>query len=293
MNSEIPLINNEELLNKGLLQKLSTLSLDVVIGSIFCGAFVVQLLDVKPGFVWWIVLPLSVWIFYTMDHMIDGYKLKENAHTYRHYFHFRHIKPLMYVLFVLIVVDLLLVLFFLEKQIIIFGIVAAFLTSFYLLGVYFLGRKKSWFFQKEIFVATVYTFGIWGGPASLIDFELTHIQWLCMIVFFILALTDLTIFSLYESEADNLDKHNTLVLNIGKKPSERLIIINITLVFLFSIALIIYGQDQIVLASAKIFMIMGFTLSCLIVFQNKLSKNSLYRYIGELVFWLPGIALIV
>ena len=293
VNSEIPTINNKELLNIGLLQKFSILSIDVVIGSIFCGAFVVKLLGIDPGFAWWFVLPTSVWIIYTIDHMIDGYKLKKNAHTSRHYFHFQYLKPLIYILLILAVISLILVLFFLEKQIVIFGVIAAFITGLYLFGVYAFRKKRSWFFQKELFVAIVYTLGIWGGPASLIAFNLLPFQWLCLIVFFMLVFTDLLVFSLYESETDRLDGHNNLVLNLGKKGTERLILLNIALVFLISIILIIYSQDQIILASAKIIMIMGFILTCLLVFQNKLSKLDLYRYIGEIIFWLPGLILLV
>jgi hypothetical protein len=68
----MPAINKKDFLNINLLQKLSILSIDVVIGSLFCGAFVVKLLDVQPGFAWWIVLPFSVWIVYGLDHLIDG-----------------------------------------------------------------------------------------------------------------------------------------------------------------------------------------------------------------------------
>lgn len=293
MNSEIPTINNKELLNIGLLQKLSILSIDVVIGSILCGGLVVKLLNSEPGFVWWIVLPISVWIIYTMDHLIDGYKLKDKAHTYRHYFHFRYIKQLIFAILIFSAINIILVLFFLEKQIVIFGIVAATITGFYLLGVYLFQKKRSWFFQKELFVAMVYTIGIWGGPASLIDFNLQFYQWICLLVFFILVLTDLFVFSLYESEADQLDGHSTLAVNLGKKLTERLILINITLVFVFSITLFIYGQDQIILVAAKVFMIMAIVLTGLVVFQSRLNKNSIYRFIGELVFWLPGLALLV
>lgn len=293
MNSEIRTINNKELLNIGLLQKLSILSIDVVIGSVFCGAFVVKFLGIEPGFSWWIVLPISVWIIYTIDHIIDGYKLKDKAHTYRHYFHFRYIKPLIYLIIIFTIINLTLVLFFLKKQIVIFGIIAASITGLYLLGVYLFRKKRSWFFQKELFVAFVYTIGIWGGPASLMDFILQPFQWVCLVVFFILVLTDLFVFSLYESETDLLDRHNTLVVNLGKKRTEKLILINIALVFFISITMIIYGQYQMIFIAAKIFMIMAFLLAVLVVFKNNLNKHSLYRYIGELIFWLPGLTLLV
>lgn len=277
----------------GLLQKLSILSFDVVIGSIFCGSFVVKLLNIEPSFVWWLVLPISVWIIYTLDHIIDGYKLKNNAHTLRHYFHFRYFKPLIYVLGILSIVIFILVLFFLERQILIFGVIAALITALYLAGVYFFQKKGSWFFQKELFVALVYTIGVWGGPASLIDFNLQLYQWISLVVFFILVLTDLFVFSLYERQTDQLDGHNNITVNLGKKGTERLIFINITLVFFISIALIIFGHNQMVLVAAKIFMIMALILAGLVVFQDKLRNHSLYRYIGELIFWLPGLALLV
>ncbi len=292
MNSEIPTINNKELLNIGLLQKLSILSIDVVIGALLCGGFVVKLLNSEPDFVWWIVLPISVWIIYTIDHLIDGYKLKDNAHTYRHYFHFRYIKPLIYAILILSVINLILVLFFMEKQIVIFGFIAAFLTGLYLGGVYLFRKKGSWLFQKELFVAFVYTIGIWGGPASLIDFYLQYHHWVCLVGFFILVLTDLLVFSFYESETDKLDGHNTLVLNLGRKRTAKLIFVNITIVFITSIGLIIFGQDQLVLAAAKIYLIMALIIAGLVVFQDRLRNHLLYRYIGELIFWLPGLALL-
>lgn len=289
MNSETPTINNKDLLNINLLQKLSILSIDVVIGSLLCGAFVVKLLDVQPGFAWWIVLPLSVWIIYTVDHLIDGYKLKNAAHTYRHYFHYYYAGPLTYALVIFSVINAVLVLFFLEKQIVMFGVAAVFITGVYLFGVYLFRTKRSRFFQKELFVAIVYTTGIWGGPASLLHFYLPLAKWACLIAFFSLVLIDLLVFSLYENETDSLDGHSTLVVSLGKKATERLIFGNIALVFFISVVLIIYSHEHELLVAAKIFMIMALILANLVVFQQKLKKNSWYRYIGELVFWIPGI----
>jgi len=167
VNSEIPTINNRELLHINLLQKLSTFSIDVVIGSIFCGAFVVKLLDIQPGFAWWIVLPFSVWILYSLDHLIDGIMCKNSSQTLRNFFYYNYRKEVFILIFIFTIINIFFVIVFLEEQIIYFGLILGLFTGIYLLLVYSFGKKKQLLFQKELFVAIIYTTGIWGGGRLL------------------------------------------------------------------------------------------------------------------------------
>ncbi len=86
--------NNENFKAFPFLRLLNTLSIDVVIGSIFSSYLVVKLLDVEPTWAFWIVLPVSVWIIYTLDHIIDAYRLKKQANTFRHFFHYQYKKTI-------------------------------------------------------------------------------------------------------------------------------------------------------------------------------------------------------
>ncbi|MCD4681946.1 MAG: UbiA family prenyltransferase [Bacteroidales bacterium] len=284
---------NFEYSKLNLFQKLSILSIDVVIGAILSGAFVVKLLNINPGFAWWTILPISVWIIYTIDHLIDGYKLKNKAHTMRHYFHYRFAKQFTIVIACLTFVNLLLIVFFLERQIIVFGLIMSFATGIYFAGVYFSGNKRSLILQKEIFVALVYTVGIWGGPAALMDYYFSIQQLFFLCVFFLIAFSDLLVFSIYEEENDRNDQHNTFVINFGRKITIRFINIFAAIVFIVYVYHIEISSDLITIFAASILAAMMCVIIVLLYFQNFFKNRLLYRYIGELIFWLPGLILVV
>ena len=63
------------------------LSLDVVLGAVSVGVFATQLLQVKANPYWWIILAVAVWVIYTFDHLVDGFKKKGESTIYRHRFH--------------------------------------------------------------------------------------------------------------------------------------------------------------------------------------------------------------
>ena len=66
------------------------LSLDVILGSIAVGIFATAVLKVQPNPWWWIILPVSVWVVYTLDHLIDGFKKRDESTIYRHRFHYKY-----------------------------------------------------------------------------------------------------------------------------------------------------------------------------------------------------------
>jgi len=285
--------NKNEILKLSLIQKLSILSLDVVLGSLAGGIFVSRILNTLPGFVWWIVLPVSVWILYTIDHLIDAFKLKYNAHTLRHLFHYYYSKQIIFSVALLSFINIIVIILLLEKQIIYFGLVAGGFSIVYLLFVYFLQNIKSVFLQKEFFVGLIYTVGIWGGPAALVGYNLSSAQIVFMIVFFLIAFSDILIFSLYEEETDRIDKHNSFVVNFGSKPTTALIYILITIAFVLCISQIILESRVEYIFASKIFMLMGMVLVVLTSYPAKFRKDDLYRFIGEMVFWLPVLALLI
>lgn len=287
---------NEHELNPGLknlklYQLLNILSIDVVIGSILSGAFVVRVLNVSPNWAWWIVLPMSVWVIYTLDHILDALKLKSNSHSLRHRFHYVYLKPLLFFLVFVTMIIIAIVILFLEKEIIIFGLLTVLISGSYLITVYILKDMKSNFLQKEIFVACIYTVGIWGGPISLSNnFHLSEL--LLMIVFFLTALIDILIFSLYELESDKLDNHNTFPLKYGQKLTIKMILLMSLIVFGICIYQFVVLPFGIQSAGFKIIMLTVFVLMILLSFREWFVQNNYYRIIGELVFWLPGLLLL-
>ena len=211
------------------LRLLNTLSIDVIIGSVLSSFLVVKLLNIEPGWAFWIILPVSVWIIYTLDHIIDAYRLKKQASTYRHIFHFQYLKPILIIIGVISILDLFVILFWLEKEIIYFGLILSVATIVYLLLIHLIGKKSS-FLPKEILVSTIYTCGIWGGPVALNNYYLIPSQIILFIIFFLLVLSDALLLSFYEIDSDKKDKHSTMAVNLGRSGTRNIILLILLMV---------------------------------------------------------------
>jgi len=272
---------------------LHILSIDVVVGAISCTLMVTYLLNVNPGFVFWIVLPTTVWIVYTLDHLVDGIKLKYTAHTIRHLFHYHYRKILLAIVSLLIVANLLLSIFYLDVRIIYFGVILGLLTGTYLLIVFSKGNRKTFLLQKELAVALIYTLGVWGGSLVLVDFQIGILELLLLASFFLLVLADILMFSIYEFDTDKIDHHYTMAVRYGIITSKRIIYFLLLAVFVLSAFILMQTDNQAVQLLVLIYIIMGLFLTMIIFKQDVLRKNYLYRYIGELIFWLPGLVFLL
>lgn len=289
MNLSIQHKNKKDIFNILWWQIFNILSIDVVIGAVAGGEMAVKLLRVEPGFAWRIVLPLSVWIVYTLDHLIDGIRLKESSHTVRHFFHYYYSKRIITAIIILSVVNIILILFYLERPIVIFGIYTGIATMVYLLIVFVSGKKRSFLLQKELFVSLIYTAGIWGGPSALRHFELTIPEIVLMLDFFLIVWIAILILSVYEVDKDRFDKHNTVTVNFGIRKTNFLIYLLTSVVFVTAIIEIIKTDDLLFAMAFKILLIMVMLLLLILSFPEKIRKNNVYRILIELVFWLPGL----
>lgn len=284
--------NNEQFKAEPFLRILNTLSIDVVIGSVLSAFLAAKLLNVDLNWTFWISFPISVWIIYTMDHLVDANRLKSAAHTYRHRFHFLYRKELISIIIVLSIIDSIIILMWLQKEIIFFGLVLILLTILYLLLLHFNRNTKISLF-KEIFVSTIYTLGIWGGPISISNFNINSSQIILLSVFLLLVLSDVLLLSYYEVESDRKDSHSTFTVKYGKPLTARMIILILLIVFGASIFIIYSHELFLYRVAAKLFLVMGLIEIILLRYSSVLGENKIYRYIIELVFWIPGLVLLV
>jgi len=284
--------NKQDIFNIQWWQLFNMLSIDVVIGALAGGVMAVKLLNVNPDFAWWVVLALSVWIIYTVDHLIDGVKLKEKSHTLRHFFHYYYAKQIITVITILGIINIFLIVFFLNPVIIRFGLYTGAGTSLYLFVVYLWGEKRSLLLQKELFVALIYTTGIWGGPIALRSFHITNPEIFFISAFFLTVYMAVLVLSVFEVKYDKLDKHNTFAVNFGTNKTTYLIYFLITVVFILSIGEIIAFGDIYLATASKILLIMTLLLLIISKSHNKLEQYNIYRILIELVFWIPGLLLL-
>ncbi|MCF8368789.1 MAG: hypothetical protein K9G76_07075 [Bacteroidales bacterium] len=285
-------MKNEKFSFFTFLKILNTLSIDVVIGAVLSAFLVKVLLPFEVHFIYWIILPLSVWIVYTCDHLVDAYRLKDNTSSVRHLYFYTHFKTLFTIVLLLLLIDILLVVIFLPADVLIFGAVLGFVAIIYFLVLHSIKEKKEGFVQKEASVALIYSVGIWGIPLWFKQGSISLEVLLCFVVYLIIAFADILILSVYDYETDKKDGHSTLAMNFGQIGTKRLIFLLLIFSFGISIYLILLGSNFNLRIAGIIFFLMSLLILLIISFPNNLKQNGIFRYLVELVFWLPGLILL-
>lgn len=261
------------------LKTLHYLSFDVVVGAVVSswmfwkipyGNGVANLPSI-------LILGICTWIIYIFDRLLDN--LKSEPEDARHQFHFQHQYYLQVGIIILFFIVAILA-FFLPKNVIYFGIALSVLILIYF---YILQKKsKSANYQhfKEIFTSAIYSICVVGSAFS----AKSNLHWqayLAGFVFFLLVLQSILIFSFYESQA--YPKTKNLAKKLGKTNCTFLIL-GVLLLSIISI----FSNDNLYLQ--KVFFIealMAFYSVLIYFFQAKLAKNENYRWLGEMVFWMP------
>jgi len=270
---------------------INILSLDVCAGAIAGGIMATMIFGSSPGWAYWLILPLAVWLIYTADHLIDGYRAGANAQHERRLLHRDHLKILAAVSAVLIPLIASIAFLFLPGSVIIFGICLGILVLVYLVLVFFIGKRSASFLPKELIVALIYTAGIWG-PVIIIKQSIILIEGLVAIMYFLLALSNLFMLSIIEVKVDKAEGQCSFPLSFGVKRARILFNLFTTVVIIVSILLISTGSSWLITKAAIITGLMSICFLLIYSYSNQLEKNDVYRYISEAVFFLPILILV-
>lgn len=269
---------------KNLLATSRLLSLDVVLGSLASCILAEHVLGVNMPLAWWLVIALAVWAIYTADHLLDASRSPGKLKQARHLFHdkYRQILSISAVLAGILSVSFALL--FLSREIITMGIVLGLATSLYL---YLLmkGILPGLVFHKEIIVAMLYTFGIWGAPL-ITAWPPPDMHVMALLTAFLFnAYLNLLILSWYESKADQHSNQLSLDHLTGHGFLNRYIPV-VSIPALLLPVVVIVAQPHL-WYSAGILIIM--TIAHLLIFTQKkqMQRDSIYRPAAEAVFFLP------
>jgi hypothetical protein len=265
-----------------LYRLINILSIDVAIGAMLSALFFGKLFDVKILPYGISALGLTVWIIYTADHLRDAKKIPNDASSERHRFHQKNFKLLVIFLVMASLIDGFLI-FFIRKPVFIGGIVLTAFVALYLI------LQSRLFFMKETFVALLYTLGVllpsWAVASSKLGFP----EYALMIEFFLIAELNLMIFSFFDYDQDLQDGLSSFATRFGKSLTTRRIVIEFILLF----GIISYQCLWVGLLPYNIILLLSSSL-LLIIFscQRFFGKHALYRFVGDAVFYLPGLILI-
>jgi 4-hydroxybenzoate polyprenyltransferase len=261
------------------LKTLHYLSLDVVVGALASSWMFWKMPDGNgvvnlPSI---LALGICTWIIYIFDRLLDN--LKSEPEDARHKFHYQH-QYYLQVGIIILVFILLVLSFFLPRKVIYFGIILLILIRIYFSVLQKQSKSANYQHFKEIFTSAIYSICVVGSAFSTkpnLDWQV----YLAGFIFFLLVHQSILVFSFYESQAYPETKN--LAKKLGKSNCTYLILGVLALT-----AIAHFLTDNLFLQ--KVFLVetlMAFCSVLIYFFQAKLAKNENYRWLGEMVFWLP------
>lgn len=260
---------------RNLYQYVNILSLDVAAGAVICAQFFGRIFQVTVSPYALATLALTVWAIYTADHLRDARAIRTVAATDRHRFHQKHFTAILILLLFAIAIDLFLVRL-VPTNIVVPGCFLGSVVATYLV------LQRSLKFLKEFFVALLYTAGVLLPSIALIAWDFSLIYWILIGKFFITALMNLLLFSLFDYKKDRHQQQHSFVTWFGPASTRKGILLLGTLNILLGIFL--WSFDP---AVALIFIFMNVMLLSILIFQRHLVSDNRYRMLGDAVFFLP------
>ena len=257
---------------------VQALSIDVALGAVVLSTAMAKYLDVELNWAIQLSLFLCVWLFYSIDHLMDSDQLISPDVSLRHYIHFRYKEEIVYTMVMAILIGIITV-FYLPIQVIIWGVsAAAFIV------IYFLVVRFTRFWAKELFVALGYTAGIFLAPLAMShDPKIADLMLLGLQVFF-LAIINLLIFSYYDIELDANSGFNSMVTRFGQS-NVYLLILGLILLSLIVLFLLLWSDHDSILNWS--FGLMNFGLVFLILRPSLFKQHDYYRVLGDGIFFFP------
>jgi len=158
------------------------------------------------------------------------------------------------------------------------------LTVLHLSLVTIIGNKVSWLLHKELGVGFIYSAGVWGGPMMMFPMKIQAPIFLLFAQFFLLAMINLFIFSIYEYDTDEQDGHTSFIRAIGLSNAKIGVgifaVLHIGLGIL-SLYLSAFFPYQLILHMMLLLLIL--TLTC----DKWFGQKERYRLWGDAAFLLP------
>lgn len=262
-----------------LYRKINLLSIDVALGAVACSVFLSQAFHTTVSVDSFIVLGITVWIIYTVDHLIDGHRADEDKLSPRHHFHQQYRVPLSILVVVATIVNLILVVG-LNRPVIVAG---AILLAMVIL--YFLIQSRVRGF-KEFLCGLLYLAGVLIVPLTGYRLTVSPYTGLVTVQLFLVVIFNLLMFSWFDQSLDKANGWPSFAIYFGQKTTKWMLIgIFIAQVMVYLINLYIADFKAV----PAILLVMNVILSVIFFRPRYFSILERYRLLGDAVFLLPVI----
>jgi hypothetical protein len=218
---------------KAFFKWIHWLSLDVVLGAVGGLAFAFYSTGTPFSIPVALILGVSVWIIYLIDHLGDSLWLKKpNSSKYRIFTSHRILFT--YLIVLLAVLNGYLIIHYLPVKIIVAGVILCSLVLLYLFLQQILPARFRNYFPKELIISIFYIAAIWFIPLA----EAPHRDYVPLGIHFLLTLINVLLFSYFERSEDFMN-HRGSCFSFLSAPKFRLILTGLCLLTLiFSLTLL-------------------------------------------------------
>ncbi len=272
------------------LKYFQALSLDVTIGGVIGSLFISTYLGVLVDFKTYIILGLTIWLIYTLDHLIDTQNALEPPITFRHRFHWKNSMSMWGVWSFLLIMDLSL-LYKLPSMTLIYGAIVTVFVVIYFISINLL--RSSNIYHKEFAAAIVYSVGIFIPSISIMDLSIGSDIWILFVEMFSLAFINLLIFSVFERVVDKHEGYHSLVRSLNLQNVKGIIWGLMLAVFVLNIAGSFMIDNPQFILSQIIIGTMNVTLAIIMLKRDFFIINTRYRIVGDAVFTFPLLYMII
>ncbi|MDX2286920.1 MAG: hypothetical protein NW241_22335 [Bacteroidia bacterium] len=269
---------------------LQYLSIDVMLGALASGAMAARLMGQEMPRVWWIALPLSVWVVYTTDHLLDARRLQHRAHSARHLFHHQYHYAIAVAWAGALMICITWAPWQAPQELLLLGMGMGMLVLLHLGIVSWAKGRARWWLQKELGVGLIYSAGVWGGPLALADGPAGAAVWLAAAQFFGLAMINLLVFSIYEESLDAQDGQTSFVRAVGKAFARRLAGLIALLVAAGGWLALRQDAAPFMARVQAVYAAMLLLLVWIAADEPRFAPQERYRLWGDLVFLFPALA---
>jgi hypothetical protein len=263
-----------------LFQIMNILSIDVAFGAAISCLFFAKLCNVEIFPIELVVLILTVWIIYTMDHLMDARGLTRPASTKRHRFHQLNYSAIRGWLFVAGIVNVTLICF-IRRPLYLTGGALTLMICFYFL---FQRRQEAF---KEVAGAVLYMSGVLIIPLTLFNGMVNYEKVIIIFQFGCIVLTNLLLFALFDEQTDKNDNHLSFTISFGPTTTRNVLVALFVMSASFSIVQLLWLRFA--LGANIVLTTMNVVLFFVFIKRSCVEKDEWYRSIGDGVFLIPSL----
>jgi hypothetical protein len=201
-----------------LLRLLRILSLEACLAALSTTLYAAFVLESRVPVAWFVILPASIWLAYTLDHLLDGVRCKTGPCMDRHRFHYRFRRTLWLAWLTAFAATVGLSLVFLPPVAITIGLSLVLFLGLYLTMIQRLNSLSQW--SKEFSCAAVFIAATWSMPLYYADsIDVGH--GILILQLFALVLCNLLLFALRERRMDVICRFPSIVQKAGAMMTHR------------------------------------------------------------------------